>query len=64
MNTVMQDYLSIQIFIMKLISHFDLYLHFATYSRTRSYYPFNLEPLSLNNQDLTSPCFFPSTILL
>ena len=64
MNTVMLDYLCIQIFIIKLISHFDLYLHFATYSRTISYHPFNLHLLSLINQDLTSFCFFPSKILL
>ena len=53
MNTVMLDYL---FFIMKLISHFDLYLHFATYSRTRSYHPFNLQSLSLINQELTNRC--------
>ena len=63
MNTSMLDYLCSQIFMVKLISHFDLYLHFATYSRAISYHPFNLQPLLLINQDLTS-LSFPSTILL
>ena len=60
MNTVMLDYLCIQSFHNEI--DIPLYLHFATYSRTRSYHPFNLHPLLLINQDLTS-LFFPSTIL-
>ena len=56
MNTVMLDYLCIQIFHNEI--DFDLYFHFATYSRTRSYHPFKLQPLLLINQDLTSLRFF------